>query len=877
MSSSPLPDDQSNYPGAVERVFGPPGTGKTTHLSKRIRSTVAKYGAESMLLASFSVTATKEMASRFPGEGPRPHPRCIGTLHSHAFRQLDRPPVALDRRVITDWNSQVDPEWRVTPDTRKSGAATADTGGAADDGRFAASGDELLAAMDRLRATLTPPEDWPPNVRDFATRWSDWKRDAGAVDFSDMISLALERARDGTPPPGRPQFVLIDEAQDLTPLELELALAWGRHESVRKLVFGLDDDQAINRWRGGDPEALLTLQGPGVVDHLLTKSYRVPESVRQAAERWVRRLGSRRRDKSYLPRTVTEQRFDEHGDPYEFDTGEQVQGAAFHLPLRVSDPRLVAKLVADVEAGRTAMVLTACTYMLDPLINNLRREGVPFHNPYRPAEGRWNPLGRSGEGITTTAERVQRYLALAERDWTGADMQSWIELVKLGPAGMRNGAKAAIGRLNANAPVPYQDVADLFLTTEALGLATEPSIDWLSGALLKSKERVAGYPLHIARMHGAAALAEQPRIVVGTIHCSPPDEPVLTTEGYVPIGELMPGTHCLVGYNTSAGLVRGFRGEGASFTRAINSYSGQLFTLATERSRTRVTPDHRVRVAFADSFFGRWVVYLMRRGLWWRVGHCASGHRPYRSGGVGGRLATEQADAGWILGVYDTKREAIMAEALTQARFGIPGLTFEAARGREVASADLHAVHEAAAADVSMRIKVLLDAYGLDEQAPLYARSRRKLNRSDMRATFLTEARNLLPLAGHLLVPVTPEDFIESTGKRWPELLPVTMSVEQYTGEVHSLEVLPHHHYVSGGAVVHNSVKGATADVVYVSPDISPAAARTLRSQAGIDETIRQFYVALTRAFCELRVLTPATSQHVRTTELIPGDLEVFA
>jgi superfamily I DNA/RNA helicase len=591
MSSSPLPDDHSDYPGAVERIFGPPGTGKTTHLGKRIKSTVARYGPESMLLASFSVTATQEMASRFVGDGPRPHPRCIGTLHSHAFRQLDRPPVALDRKVIGDWNSQVEPEWRVTPDTRKSGAPSVDQGAVADDGRYAATGDELLAVVDKLRATLTPPEDWPPNVREFATRWEAWKRDAGAVDFSDMISLALERALDGTAPPGRPQFVLIDEAQDLTPLEVALALAWGRHPSVRKLVFGLDDDQAINRWRGGDPEPLLTLHGPDVKDHLLTKSYRVPESVRRIAEQWVRHLGERRRDKSYEPRTVTEQRFDAHGNPYEHDTGEQVQGAAFHVPLRVSDPRLVAKLVADVDAGHTAMVLTSCTYMLDPLIKNLRQEGVPFHNPFRPAEGRWNPLGRSGEGITTTAERVLRYLSLAERDWTGGDVQAWIELVKLSPAGMRNGAKAAASRFSSNASVPFTEIADLFLTSEALEAATEPSIDWLSGALLKSRERVASYPLQIARMHGAEALAQQPRIVVGTIH----------------------------------------------------------------------------------------------------------------------------------------------------------------------------------------------------------------------------------------------------------------------------------------------SVKGATSDIVYVSPDISPAAAQTLRTQAGIDETIRQFYVALTRAYRELRVLTPATYQHIRSPELIPGDLEVFA
>jgi len=588
---SPLPDDQPEYPGAVERVFGPPGTGKTTYLSKRVRSTVAKYGPDSMLLASFSLTAAHEMSSRFVGDGPKPSPRCIGTLHSHAFRQLDRPPVALDRKVIGDWNEQVEPEWRVTPDTRKSGAASADSGDGVTDGRYAATGDELLAAMDRLRAVQAHREDWPPNVREFGERWDAWKRGAGAIDFTDMIEHALEQALDGVAPPGNPQFVLIDEAQDLTPLEMALALAWGRHSSVRKLVFGLDDDQAINRWRGGDPEALLTLHGPGVADHLLTKSYRVPESVRVVAEQWVRRLGPRRRDKAYAPRTITEQRFDDHGAPYEHDTGETVTGAAYKLPLRISDPRLVAKLVADVDAGHTAMVLTTCNYMLDPLINNLRREGVPFHNPYRPAEGRWNPLGHSGENITTTAERVLRYLTLAKRDWTGADIQAWIELVKLAPAGMRNGAKAAISRFSPNATVPFAEVADLFLTPAALEKATGPSIDWLYGALLKSKERVASYPLQIARMHGAEALAEQPRIVVGTIH----------------------------------------------------------------------------------------------------------------------------------------------------------------------------------------------------------------------------------------------------------------------------------------------SVKGATSDIVYVSPDVSPAAAQTLRTQAGIDETIRQFYVALTRSFHELRVLAPATSQHVRPSELIPGDLEVFA
>jgi DNA helicase-2/ATP-dependent DNA helicase PcrA len=787
----------------------------------------------------------------------------IGTLHSHAFRAIGHPTVALDPKVVGDWNEQVVPEWALTPSSRQGGGNVSESGSFAADPALARTGDELLGAMGRLRAALVPPEDWPTNVREFAEKYSAWKHEVGAIDFEDMITDAYWRARDGERPPGGPSRFVVDEAQDMTPLEIALVLEWGKSESIERLVIGMDDDQAINRWRGGDPEPLLNLHGPNVVDHVLDQSWRVPESVRQIAECWVRNL-THRRDKVYRPRLD--------------DAGNAVVGAAYRVPLRLNSQDLVAAALTEADAGRTVMIIAACNYMLEPLVANLRAEGVPFHNPFRPSEGRWNPLGKRGEGITSTSERVRRYLLLAEHDWTGSDIQSWSELIKLKDAGMRVGARKAIAAFSPNAVVPWEELAALFGDPEQLERAVQPDLDWLAGCLLKDKQKVAEYPIQIARRHGAAALDVEPKIVVGTIHCSPPDEPVLTTRGYVPIGELDPATHDLVGYNTSSGLVRGTKQPG-SFVRAVNQYSGRLFTITTERSRTRVTPDHRMRVAFADSFFGKWVVYLMRRGDWWRVGHCVSGRRPYRSGGIGGRLATEQADAGWILGVYTTKREAVLAEALAQAEFGIPGLTFEAASGREVTSADLHMVHDAVANEVSIRAKSLLDAFGLSEDAPLYGRNSRKLNRSDMRATFLTEARNLAVFADHLLLPVIPEDFATSTGKRWPELLSASLEVEHYHGDVHSLEVLPHHHYVSGGAVVHNSVKGAAADIVYVSPDVSAAAARSMvpsLGRAGFDEAIRQFYVAMTRAYQELRLLAPTSPNHLKPDQLIPSTLEVF-
>lgn len=498
------PSSSQPHQGDVLRIFGPPGTGKTTTLARHTAAVVKQDGPEAIMISSFSRTAAKEVASRFKGGTGGPSRHMIGTLHSHALRAMGRPNVALDVKIIADWNDQNEPHLRITGDTRAIGG-TESGGGFVSDPEHAVTGDELLGAMDRLRAALVPAEDWPINVREFADRFEPWKRSVGAVDYTDMIMGALAAARDGQPPPGNPKYFVSDEAQDMTPLEFELSRAWG--SLCEKWVIAGDDDQAINRWRGGDPEPLLNLHGPNVEDRVLDRSHRVPESVRAAAEKWVRRL-SHRQEKVYSSRVD--------------DDGRIVMGAAFHVPQKLAGPDLVTRVVADLDQGRTVMVLAACNYMLEPLITNLREAGVPFHNPFRPADARWNPLGvkRETEDAPqiTTAQRIGRYLALEHRDWTGGDIQSWMGLVKLADAGMLPGSKTAASRFPPNAPVEYEDLAALFATQEALELATEPSLEWLASSLLAARRKAAVYPLEVARRHGGGALEAEPRLVVGTIH-----------------------------------------------------------------------------------------------------------------------------------------------------------------------------------------------------------------------------------------------------------------------------------------------------------------------------------------------------------------------
>src|SRR5690348_12467622 len=60
------------------RIFGAPGTGKTTNLSRQVTRAVEKHGADAVLVTSFSRAAAAELAGRdLPISSNK-----IGTLHS---------------------------------------------------------------------------------------------------------------------------------------------------------------------------------------------------------------------------------------------------------------------------------------------------------------------------------------------------------------------------------------------------------------------------------------------------------------------------------------------------------------------------------------------------------------------------------------------------------------------------------------------------------------------------------------------------------------------------------------------------------------------------------------------------------------------------
>ena len=113
--------------------------------------------------------------------------------------------------------------------------------------------------------------------------------------FDDQKYVALllleERVlRCAAPPDDRWTHVLVDEFQDISPLDLRLVKAIAERSGAALTIVG-DDDQAIYEWRGGAPTYLLEPErefGREFKTFVLERNYRCPRNLVAAADRLIR-------------------------------------------------------------------------------------------------------------------------------------------------------------------------------------------------------------------------------------------------------------------------------------------------------------------------------------------------------------------------------------------------------------------------------------------------------------------------------------------------------------------------------------------------------------------------------------------------------------
>jgi superfamily I DNA/RNA helicase len=288
-------------------VLGGPGAGKTYKLIQVMKAALKRgVSPDAVAFVGFTNASADEARQRACEEfglEPKQLPH-FRTIHSLAFRQMGM------RRgdVLTDENlvelSEITGELFVGDATTEGPAS----------GRNA---DPLLTVDHYARTTMRTLEqahhdhggdlEWF-RLKRFSEAYRIYKEDRGLIDFTDMLAAYA----DGPTPPLSVRVAIVDEAQDLSPLQRRVVAK--AFSGAEELWEAGDDDQSIHRWAGADEEAFLTLPYDREVIPLLR---RLPRQVFELSREVVGRI-SRRYEKE-ATHSGREGRVDWLAQPHEAD------------------------------------------------------------------------------------------------------------------------------------------------------------------------------------------------------------------------------------------------------------------------------------------------------------------------------------------------------------------------------------------------------------------------------------------------------------------------------------------------------------------------------------------------------------------------------
>ena len=369
------------------RIFGPPGTGKTTTLLNMVDDALEKgmhpHRIAFLAFTKKAATEAKERAAARFNLDPKKDLIYFRTLHSLALTMTD-----------------IRPEQVMQPENYKElGNAIGIT---LNEAKVRESNDiqDMVSASDPILGLINLARLKKTNLRDeynHSTIDADWntvnfvskslreyKDGLGLYDFTDMLQAFVDQSDTYCP-----QFDLcfLDEAQDLSALQWDIAHILD--ENSKRMYAAGDDDQAIYRWAGADVDHFINLPGGS---ETLSQSYRVPSRVHAIAENVVRRI-NRRFPKKYEPR------------------GE---------PGNVTRINTISSL--DMSQG-TWLILSQAGYQLNPVTTDLRSNGYLFtYRGHRSisekisdAVNGWEQM-RKGEEITgDVARKIYSFMSIGNR------------------------------------------------------------------------------------------------------------------------------------------------------------------------------------------------------------------------------------------------------------------------------------------------------------------------------------------------------------------------------------------------------------------------------------------------------------------------------
>jgi DNA helicase-2/ATP-dependent DNA helicase PcrA len=365
----------------VIRLFGGPGSGKTTALLDRVEQLLEDNDdveVRDVLVVSYTRAAAAEIRERLAERldtSPRSLRGNVSTMHAKAYDllNLSRGDVVgeSDKEEFCD-EFGIDYEDEYEGSRRRSARSTT-------------LGNKVIATSQWLQRTSRDVADWydvpfqwddeevrlPPEIDDNAQTgnkytptwpsdddrldipeairaWRTYKGEHDLVGFADM----LERVKQRSLLPSV-DYLVIDEFQDITTLQYEVYEEWRPH--MKRVLIAGDDDQVVYAWQGADPDLLL--DETVTDDVILPNSYRLPSRILDVVNQEVSHI-EKRQEKDLEPRK---------------------EGGTVEAVSRPSMLDLVRNVRATVEDDDgTLMILFRARYQMFQFIDEFIDEGIPF-------------------------------------------------------------------------------------------------------------------------------------------------------------------------------------------------------------------------------------------------------------------------------------------------------------------------------------------------------------------------------------------------------------------------------------------------------------------------------------------------------------------
>jgi DNA helicase-2/ATP-dependent DNA helicase PcrA len=275
----------SDHP--IQLVLAGPGSGKTSTLVGRFRH-LRDSGVDSqrIMALTFTKKAAEEMRVRIARdlELDNPAELRVYTFHSLALRCLQRKPhlAGLPERIDV---------WAAHQGRAVFGARRMYWNDEGDILDIIAGAKEQLLDAQSYRRALARDDEVGHRAAEFFAVYEEALREAGAIDFADMVPLLLRAMGDhpayGRAVAGAVDHLLVDEYQDIN-LGQHRLIEHFRTGGVHLWAVG-DDDQTLFTFRAADIRYTLDFnrRHRDAVLHLLDRNYRSTPEIVAGAKRLI--------------------------------------------------------------------------------------------------------------------------------------------------------------------------------------------------------------------------------------------------------------------------------------------------------------------------------------------------------------------------------------------------------------------------------------------------------------------------------------------------------------------------------------------------------------------------------------------------------------